>query len=161
MKPKCVGLLILLLVQSCQRTKSAAVPQPPDRFEALAWYLKDKAQELSQRRLEESGNCLAEKNQLMEDRINGRVRPYTLDMKVADAKKLGSSLVADLGALADNMMDTQDLIEESNRRHPEQQKADVKDLLKPLCGDCSAEWAAHKSKIAAAMDRLAPATPPR
>jgi hypothetical protein len=112
-----IAILSLPALAGCTRLASTA----PDRYEVLIHHLSLRVSDLSLQLRTTENQCLAEENAMLEGK---RVT------------HLNSSLTADDDRLIDNLLDSEDFIEEHNRRYPNRRWADVKGILTDECGDC-------------------------
>lgn len=165
------GLSIVLLLMfgaSCSRhqancqpssqtpsTMASEVPLPPDdRSEALLWHLLRRSEEsdaeierLQNEVLKHDNKCLEEQIAILEGRTQPADPKRALDEAVERQRTFGKSANADLSRMVEGMLDTEDVIEYHNRRHPESPQADVKDLLRQFCGDCTRGRAIRDSQL--------------
>jgi hypothetical protein len=168
-QPTGLSIVILLMFgASCSRhqanphpssqvpsTMASKVPLPPDdRSEVLLWHLLRRNEE-SDAEIERLQNeVLRHDNKCLEDQIailEGRTRPAdpkrALDEDIEKQRASAKSMNANLSRMVEEMLDTEDVIEYHNRRHPESPQADVKDLLRQFCGDCTRDRAIRDSRL--------------
>jgi len=163
------GLSIVLLLTfgaSCSRpqansrpsshpaaTVAAKVP-PDDKSEVLLWHLLQRGEEsdaeisrLQNEVLKHDNKCLEEQIAILEGRNQPDDPKRDLDEVVERQRALEKRTNANLSRMAQGMLDTEDVIEYHNRRHPESPQADVRDLLRLFCGDCTRERAIRDSQL--------------
>jgi len=133
--------VILSVLAGCAR-KAAPSPQSGDKSEVLLRHVlrrvSDLTDELGKRESEivENGNrCLQEQIAILEGRS---IRHAKRDPSAGIAT-LSQRLAESNHRLVQNLLDNEDWIEEQNRKHPGSPQADIKDLLRHMCGDCTRE----------------------
>jgi hypothetical protein len=153
--PALLVAALLIPVSACRKARTAK-PEgaPPDKFEALTWHLIRRADELNNDivKLEveiakHDNKCLTEEIEILE----GRTRPVNRKRDVEQARQksiaLSNSLLTDVDRMSQGLLDTEDAIKEHNLRHPESPWANVNDMLRMICGDCTRERAIRDSQL--------------
>jgi hypothetical protein len=79
--------------------------------------------------------------------LKGRALPIDPKREVNGVKALRKTVMGGLNRMAQELLDAEDVIEDHNQRHPESPQADIKDLLRQMCGDCTQERAVRDLQL--------------
>jgi hypothetical protein len=151
---------LLLVLGACQGSDSQkiamvkpaivqkTVPASDDKAEVLLRHLSQRANEADHEIVHLQGEVLKHDNMCLEEQIatiEGKAHS-TYPKSDSEAVKAARSL-RDLDRLAQGLLDAEAVIEYHNERHPEHPQADIKDLLRQLCGDCTQQRASRDAQL--------------
>lgn len=126
---------LMILASACSTrvaTKKAAgnAPAAEDRYEVLLRHALRRSRDLEKQVADQENQCLKEENRILRGE---RKSP------LAAANDLAASLDGSNDRIIQGLLDSEDYMQEHNRRHPEEPWADVQDLIREMCGECRKE----------------------
>jgi len=129
MKTAAVLLAINVMLCGCQTgitEGNAQKASKPDESEILIRHLLRRNNDLTREISSMERECL-------EGQISG--------------KRIASDPTVALDRMVQNLLDGEDAIEEHNREHPESPQADIRDVIRQMCGDCAQERVARDRQL--------------
>jgi hypothetical protein len=148
--------LAFLILTGCQSSRPTAapivVPKIDDKsYEILLQHLLHRADaaegeigKLKNEIIQHDNRCLEEQIAALEGHPT-RTKPQ--DPMTAQ-RKLTKDLSDGLSTMVQGLLDSEAVIEEHNKRHPESPWAEDKDILHQMCGDCAKEREVWNAKLA-------------
>jgi hypothetical protein len=152
-----LGAGCLLSLGGCRTAHKANVggvqnspPSVVDPTEVLIEHLVHRVDELTSEVGKQQNETLAHDNRCLEEEIaelEGRPIHRPKEDPTASARKLAETTEAGSSRMIQALLDGEDAIEYHNQRHPEAPWADVKDVVRLMCGDCARERAIRNTQL--------------
>jgi hypothetical protein len=131
-----------------KNTEAAKVPPPQeDRAEVLLWHLLRRSEKSDAEVLRLQNEVISHDNKCLEEQIATLEGKTHSTYPKSDPAAGTATRVSNLSQMVQGLLNGEEVIEYHNRRHPESPQADVKDLLRQLCGDCTRERAIRDSQL--------------
>lgn len=160
-----VVMVFMLSLGTCQnpkpiqKTESVAKPasvSPDDSsYEILVRHLLRRIADLNNEVQDAKNDAMKRENKCIEDEIailEGRNHPADEQARMADiavrSQATGKDMLESIDRMIQRMLDSEAAISEHNHSHPDKPWADVEDVLKQTCGDCSKARALRNAQLA-------------